>query len=367
MKMSFSAHVNSVFANAGVDYENLKNLMFDLATHKEIVDNGVVIPERVANEKVLNISRQIFGIDEHSDARTRKRAYRDHAREFFDVIEETIDDVTELGFRENEWFNTLCDYRNVGLGDSINFYVDEDALFAISKAGTSHHDHILQTISPKAPFTPPAIRYVCAIGADIDRYLLGYVDWAKMIEGISQSFINQIQTDVYSKITTSTSLLPVTTGFVGTGTIVKATFDDIIENVSAANGGVEVSIVGTRNALKKLNAICDVDWISNNMKEDFYTNGRIGRYEGTLLVELPQRFTDKTYTTKIMGDNILSILPQINNDKMVKVVDYGNTEIDEINEKGEAYGRIDDIKKYEVQRTMGVGIVISHQFGQWTI
>ena len=119
--------------------------------------------------------------------------------------------------------------------------------------------------------------------------------------------------------------------------------------------------------MKKLNAICDVDWISNNMKEDFYTNGRIGRYEGTLLVELPQRFTDKTYTTKIMGDNILSILPQINNDKMVKVVDYGNTEIDEINEKGEAYGRIDDIKKYEVQRTMGVGIVISHQFGQWTI
>lgn len=365
-KMNFSEHVMSVFSNAGVNYENLHNLMFDLATHKEIVDNGVIIPESVANAKVLNISRQIFQIDEHSDARARKRAYRDHAREFFDVIEEVIDDVVTLGFNESDWFNLLVDARNVKLGDSIQFYLDQEALFAVAKAGTSHHDHILQTMYPSAPITIPATRYVVAIGADIDRYLLGYVDWAKMVEGVSKSFVNMVQEEVYTTLTTATSLLPVTAGFVGTGTIVKANFDAIIENVSAANGGVDVSIVGTKTALKNLNALCDVDWLSNNMKDEFNMDGRIGRYEGTILVELPQRFKDKTYSAKIFGNNIIQVLPNID-DKFIKLVDYGDTEISEVTDKGKKAGRIDDIKEYEVQRTLGIGVALSHQFGQWTI
>ena len=36
------------------------------------------------------------------------------------------------------------------------------------------------------------------------------------------------------------------------------------------------------------------------------------------------------------------------------MVDVGETLIDEITERGEANGRIDDLMKYEVQRELGV-------------
>ena len=49
------------------------------------------------------------------------------------------------------------------------------------------------------------------------------------------------------------------------------------------------------------------------------------------------------------------------------MIDVGETLIDEITERGEANGRIDDIMKYEVQRELGVATRIGRFFGQWTI
>ena len=49
------------------------------------------------------------------------------------------------------------------------------------------------------------------------------------------------------------------------------------------------------------------------------------------------------------------------------MVDVGETEIDEITEKGEEHGRWDDIMKYEVQRSYGISTILGRYFGQWTI
>ena len=43
------------------------------------------------------------------------------------------------------------------------------------------------------------------------------------------------------------------------------------------------------------------------------------------------------------------------------------TEINEITQKGEEHGRIDDVMKYEVQRSFGVGVQIGRYFGAWTL
>ena len=48
------------------------------------------------------------------------------------------------------------------------------------------------------------------------------------------------------------------------------------------------------------------------------------------------------------------------------MIDVGETLIDEITERGEANGRIDDIMKYEVQREMGCEVVLPRYFGQWS-
>ena len=56
-------------------------------------------------------------------------------------------------------------------------------------------------------------------------------------------------------------------------------------------------------------------------------------------------------------------MPQVE-DKFIKFVDVGETEITEITDKAQ---RMDDTMKYEVQRSKGVATQIGRYFGMWTL
>ena len=145
-KINFSNHVMNVFNQFKTDYEEVKNLMTDLAMRREMFDeNGNKISKAEAEKKLLDISRSIFGLEENYTPRDLKRALRDHGREWFDVIEETVDDYIAYGMRENEFFNSFVNYRNRALGQDNLFWVPgDDLILSVAKVGTSHHDYILQ-------------------------------------------------------------------------------------------------------------------------------------------------------------------------------------------------------------------------------
>ena len=115
-----------------------------------------------------------------------------------------------------------------------------------------------------------------------------------------------------------------------------------------------------------MNALTDVNWRSLSQKESVAASGRLGTYEGTEMIEIPNRYLDRSLTTKAFSDKTLLILPVIE-DKFVKVVDQGETEIYQITEKGEENGRWDDVMKYEMTRGFGVGVQLGRYFGIWTL
>ena len=137
--MKFSAHVNSVFADSDVTYDIVKNLMYDLARGNEIYDeeSGRVVSKAEAEAKLHDITLKIFGLTKDATPRDRSRAMRDHGRDFFDVIEEVIDDVIAEGFRNNQWFRELVDYRNIAMGDSLNFVSEDNSVLIVGKVGNS--------------------------------------------------------------------------------------------------------------------------------------------------------------------------------------------------------------------------------------
>ena len=170
---------------------------------------------------------------------------------------------------------------------------------------------------------------------------------------------------IYAAFTNAYQRLPVSPTLIGNNTLVKASFDDIITEVETINGCAAV-IVGTKTALKSLNALTDVNWRSLSQKESVAASGRLGTYEGTEMIEIPNRYLDRSLTTKAFSDKTLLILPVIE-DKFVKVVDQGETEIYQITEKGEENGRWDDVMKYEMTRGFGVGVQLGRYFGIWTL
>ena len=370
-RISLSANTESVLAGMKTNIDLMSNLMTDVALGREIVDEQTqkVISPETANAKILEFSRKTLCIDNPKDRQQVKRGFRDHGREWLDIIEDTTELVVTQGMGENEWFNTYVDKMTIGYGDRLDFYSEDDNLLFIAKAGESHHDHILQRLTRGQRMPLSTERHVVKIGADINRYILGDVDWSRWIQAIGKSYIVDGQYEAYNALGTAVTKLPVTNGFIGTGTLnatYKEQFDGIISNVQAANEGAEVSIFGTKAALKKVNALADVNWASPGQKDSFATTGIIGLYEGTPLVEIPQRFKDKTMAAKLFDDRKLYIMPLLDN-KMVKFLDEGTTEITEVTEKGEGNGRWDDIMSYEVQRRYGVGVVVGRYFGQWTL
>ena len=87
--------------------------------------------------------------------------------------------------------------------------------------------------------------------------------------------------------------------------------------------------------------------------------GRLGTYETTTLVEIPQRFVKNDVTKKLIKPGTLLIVPNVDN-KFCKFVDVGETEIVEVTEKAD---RADDFMTYEVQREMGIACIFDRYFG----
>lgn len=365
-KMNFSAHVLNVFDEMKTSYEEVKNLMFDL--YKNELDDG--ISKREAEDKLREVSLKIFGLTKDSSRRERERAYRDHARQYFDVIEEVTDWTVSTGLKENEWFNALVNYRNLKEGDT-NLFVNEheEVILSIARMGKRHHDTMLQRLPENTTYSVETDVYGAAVGADIDRYLIGQEDWTKLVDAITKAFVVKIQELIFAEILEAPKKLPAQSEFVQTGalnTTNRKKFNKVLQNVSVANDNADVVIMGTMVALQELENLIDVKWVADSQKGDIAKMGRLGNYGRYTLVEIPQRFARNDVTKSMYKDDTLFVFATGDN-KLVDMVDVGETLIEEITERGTANSNIADIMKYEVQRELGVSTRIGRYFGSWTI
>lgn len=367
----FSDFAQNVFNKNKLNYDQMKNLMVDLFKGQVIGMSKVE-----AEDKLHGFVKELYGLDgiDHPTKRQLRYAHEDHDREFYQIVEEAIDITVSLGLRNNEWFNALTNYRNLAEGQDNLFRVEDDnVILSVGRMGKRHHDTILQRLMPGETYTIDTDLYGAAVGADIDLYLIGQEDWTKLVTKLTEAFVVKIQRMIFTEVAGAAAKLPVQTGFVDSGALVNTAkvrkqFNTIPMNVSIANNGANVIIMGTMLALQELENLIRVDWIADSMKEDVASNSRLGNYGRYNLVEIPQRFATLTTagpTYEFKNDELYFFAAGEN--KLVDFVDKGETIIDQVDERGEANGRIDDTKKYEIQREFGVAARIGIYFGKWKI
>lgn len=367
--LTFSTeNLRNVFSEEG-KYENFKQLCYDLIRGNDIYEydkDGVEkrVSKAKANKAIRKVFMEVCGLtkEDLQSRKKRRRAEEKHKNEIFEIIEEEIDFRVNEGYQESEWFNALVDERNLALGDAPEFRSESKALFIVGDYSGDNHDITMQQLPAGQAQTLKTYPKTVKIGKDIDLIILGRLDFTDWIEKIAKSYIQYTQAMVCDMAYQAGDQLPAI--FKGTGTLAKATkeeFDNKIEMVSAYNG-TDVVIMGTKTALKKLNALADVDWASAGQKESIANTGRLGSYEGTQLIEVPQRIkVGSTTGEMLMSNNILLILP-VTEDKFIKFLDEGETEITEVTEKG---ALVDDFETYEVSRRIGIGVTLGQYFGQW--
>ena len=351
----------------------VKNLLFDNANGVEIFDTELdrVMTKKEVDDKIAELCFQYTGLTKDStDKEIRRALQSEKCREFFAVIEEILEVKISTGLKETEIWNQFVEEINLADGDKNEWWATKDIILQIERVSGSHHDLIMQKLNEGESYTVPTSYYGIKVGQDIRLFLTGRKSWSDFVDAVPRAYIKHFQDVVYTEFTNAAKNLPLPAEFQNTGTLSPATKDDLdelIENVEMSNDNVPVVIMGTKTALKKINNVVTgtnaINWMADSQKESIAHTGILGDYEGTTLLEIPQRFADNDTTKKLIDNTKLYIMPVVDDNKFIKFVNGGEVSLEVI----EIGATLNDMQSYEVQRKMGVGVLLTRNFAVYTL
>ena len=363
--MNFDAHVRDVFENDDNKFNAFSKLMLDTANAN--FEEG--IDAKSANEKIVSMFKQIIGCDEKSTKAEIRKAIRKNQQVLFDLIEEVVPNLLQSGWQDNPFFNEYVEVKNIDIGDQNVFYTEDETILSVSKVSGNHWDIDRQRLGKGASFSVATSWYGIAIYSEYERLLTGAEDFATFVTKLYEAVDRFVNESIYQAFCDAAEKLPggasgagqwVKTGALDTAT--KDTFMTLIEDFQMATG-MDVVIMGTKSALTKLEGMQDINWVSNDMKVERNTTGRIGYFEGIRLVELKQGFRLNDTTNRLVNDKQLFIMPTGDN-RFVKLVNEGQPEMRQVNDNTT---NLDMTYDYRYMFKMGVAVMIGLRFGVWNI
>lgn len=269
--------------------------------------------------------------------------------ELFSFLEVTLSATVVEGLQGDEYFNALCDFRNVAEGDQNVFSVEDSELFIVADTADGTQGVRRQRLGGVSETAIPTSLKTVRIYEELNRVLAGRVDFNHFINKVAESFRQKLLNDVYTLWTGATAdQLGGVTYFPEAGAYDEDELLDLISHVEAAAGGKAATIVGTKKALRALKDAIN----SDAAKNDLYNFGYVGKFYGTPVVATPQRH--KVGSTEfVMDDNILTIIA--GDDKPIKVVYEGSP----IVLMGDPMTNADFTQEYLYGEKYGMGIVLA--------
>ena len=363
--MNFDANVREVFENDESKLFAFNQLMMDVAYNN--LEEGISMKE--ASDKLVSMFRQVIGVDEHSSKADVRKAIRRNQQVLFDLIEEVVPNLLRTDWQDTPFFNEFVETRNLDIGDKAVFYTEDETILSVSKVSGNHWDIDRERLGKGASYSVETSWYGIGVYSEYERLLTGAEDFATFVKKLYEAIDRYINEAIYQAMISASAQLP--GGATGSGQWVKTgdlndstrdTFMQLIEDVQMATG-MEVVIMGTKTALSKLEGMQKIYWISEDMKVQRNTTGRIGYFEGIRLVEIKQGFRLNDTTNRLVDDKQLLIMP-VGDNKFIKVINEGNPEMRQVNDNT---ANQDMTYDYRYMFKMGVGVQIGLLFGVWNI
>ncbi|QHJ85093.1 MAG: hypothetical protein [Bacteriophage sp.] len=364
MRLNFNEYdenLRAQFDEDSVKLAGFARLCADVARHSVLT----VDPAKAEKEIRDNILA-IYGLDENPTNRQISKALRYHDKNIavFQIIEEVIEDTLVSGWQSDAFFQTLVETKNGRIGDTNSFFIPDDTVISISKINNGHHDMIRQRLGEGREIPIETSSIGAKVYMSMHRYLQAAEDWSRLVAEIAKALTNQVNTMIHQQFVTAGKNLPEAKWYAG-GKMEAAQHDNfirLISDVQLATGN-PARIIGTKLALSQLKNLGDVVWIAEQAKNDIYSMGRLGSFEGTEIVELPNAFAPNSVERYQEDDKNLYIMP-INMDKPIKFYWEGDTEIYEVTDPAT---RQDKSMDYELAATCGCSVVTGKRFGTWVI
>ena len=274
----------------------------------------------------------------------------------FEIVEEIIPLIVHEGFKGNEFFMNLVDYRNVALGDDIDFWTEDKTELIVSDASYGVTGIRRQRLGKKEKYNVETTLKIVKVYDELKRLLAKRIDFNEFIKKVSEAFIRDRYNNIYTAFDgISTTTRGLNSTYVKTGSYSEDELLTMIQHVEAANE-TTATILGTKTALRKIATAT----VSDEAKTDLYNMGYYGKFNGTNMVYVPQRH--KVGTDEfLLNDNKIIIIT--GDEKPIKYVTKGEG----ILSANDPLQSADHTQNYLYAEEVGVSVAFSNKLGIKTI
>ena len=287
------------------------------------------------------------------------KCFRRHKVEIFEIIEEVaIQTITNGQTTQNAFYNQFVEDRNLALGDTNSFYIENPTILTVSKFSGNNWDLKRQRVEAGDEITVQTYNYGVKVYAYFTQFVSGRISWVELVAKIQEA----IDTFMASLVQTSfaNSLTAIPAQFKATGTYSESATLDVCDHVQAANLNSQITLVGTRTALSKLTGAVDIKF-SDGMKDEKNAFGYVKIWNGYKCMLLDQVHKVNTFDFAMPNDKIFVLPTDV---KPIKLVNEGVAYMSEISD---GTSNMDASMEYSLVFKLGTAVAFNKLFGYVTV
>lgn len=330
--------------------------VFDLANDLARGDFSIhVDKEKVTRADLENFLRDKINKDILKGA-TLFQAYRRNNITLFEIVEEIVNLTISNDFAEIPFINNFVEFKNRALGDKTAWYSEGKSYVTVASFAGNHWDTNREALDGGEEYTLEKEWVYIHVYDELERFLLGITSLERLTDVIYKSFNKYIKERIYVMFQSVMSVVPAEFSVKGNS---EEAVGGLCDLVQAAGGYSNLTIAGTKGALRKLGGIVPDKYFADSQKEAKASTGTIGEWEGNKLMVIPQVIKEGTFELAL-DNNVLFVMG--GDVKPIKVEFIGDTRTQEVRD-----GRInnDMTLELQVQTCFGCGLELPQAFGRF--
>lgn len=330
--------------------------VFDLANDLARGDFSIhVDKEKVTRADLENYLRDKINKDILKGA-TLYQAYRRNNITLFEIVEEIVNLTISNDFADIPFIDNFVEFKNRYLGDKTAWYSEGKSYVTVASFAGNHWDTNREALDGGEEYTLEKEWVYIHVYDELERFLLGITSLERLTDVIYKSFNKYIKERIYVMFQSVMSVVPSEFSVKGNS---EEAVGGLCDLVQAAGGYSNLTIAGTKGALRKLGGIVPDKYFADSQKEAKASTGTIGEWEGNRLMVIPQVIKEGTFELAL-DNNVLFVMG--GDVKPIKVEFIGDTRTQEVRD-----GRInnDMTLELQVQTCFGMGMELPQAFGRF--
>lgn len=278
--------------------------------------------------------------------------FRRNKLDLFEIMQETMDAVVPA--QVMAIVSQFAEVKNYAHGQKPSFKIKKGKIRARKFATRATASGVYETFRLDTD-TIDVNTFVIGDAAyiDFERFLSGDEDWADYMEALMDGILHRIYKEIYNELINGAALLGNINKKETVGSFATADLDGLLKIVKAYGDPV---IVATSDYISEMgDEVLEQAWATDADKEEIRNYGRILKYKGAPVVELPVSYEDETNTTEVFGGKFAFVLPS-SGYKVMMVAFEGNTVVKEWENR-------DNSMELQAYKKMGTAIVTGNNWG----